>query len=388
MSMNDAYTKFLDEIRGILELPGVSRKQVADWCEVDPSTVTRWAQGMPATDPDAVLQKLRPRVEDARRRIASRMQPKTEVDTWDPLVGGLPAGTREHVEETGLLANNYYVVICWIPPSCRDGIWDVAVLRYFEGVWADMRRRTRNLGDQAQTVTLAQGPTVPTVPNGANADPFDQERSLSDLIRVRIGIDQEVGKSVARVHVQLNLEELSYSPGSIGFVENFGYRFRARAAITSHRIGTQTNDFLGAPSVIATRRMGLIVGVPEKCVYGSPCAISSSNRSMLKSLMELDRASPDTIESLLWPRGRRHDISSDPSGALRAVPRMATFLRSLPAPLQQHLKEEADSSQQSPMEHTVESVLCSPDTSCFLLDLHAPDPSLTHSIVWRLPPNH
>ncbi len=332
--------------------------------------MTRWDQGVTPADPVAVLKRLKSHVDRAREAAASAR--RNEVDSWGSLTGGLDHDIRAYVQQSGLLAGMYYVIITWVPSSQRDHDCDVAVVRYFDGLWADMSRRIYNIGDQSQTVSFSEG-EVPT---------FDQERALREIADIHVRIDDEVGKSVARLHIQLNLEGFPYRNDSIGFVDGFGYRFRATKAIVCKRLDpTQTNDYLGAPMVIPCHRFNLLVCIPKSCFRGSPSALSSSNRSMLRVLMELDDAAPDVIESLLWPRGRRYEMSSAADAPLKAVPRVAGMIENLPHPLQEALKQPADLNR---MDTSIRDILSAPESTCFLLDLHAPHPSLTHIIVWRL----
>ncbi len=369
---NDEQFDFQKEMADILAIPGVSKKKIAEWAGVDPSSVTRWHQGAEPSDPVGILKRIMPHVEQARAAVASVQ--RTEVESWRSLYGELPPGVREYVDKTGLLAGVYTVIASWIPSSKRANECDVVILRYFENVWADMSRRIYNVGDQAQIVVLS---------TAADAPRFDQETPVGRIVKVKIAVDQEVGRSVARLHIQLNLEDFPYRNDSIGFIDGFGYRFRATRAIVSKRLyEKQTNDFLGAPSPIPCRRLNLIACVPRSCVRGSPCALSSSNRSMMKVLMELDNAEPDMLESMLWPRGQRYDMSSAPDAPLKAVPRISSMIENLPHSLRQALNQPADA---TGTDETIQDVLCSAESACFLLDLYAPHPSLTHIIVWRLP---
>lgn len=370
---------FIDELHRLLSIPGVSKKRIADWCDVDPSTVTRWTQGTEPANTVALLGRIRPEVEEIKRQVAARTKPADQVRDWEGLLGGLPAGIKEYVEHSGLLAGNYTVIICWIPSSRRrSGAYDVVSLRYFQDVWADMSRRVYNLGDQAQIVACGGDKEVPT---------FREDKELSEITRINVEIDEEVGKSIARVHVQLDLAENfdGYDDSSIGFIGDFAYRFRATKAFVSVRASReQTNDFLGAPSVIPSRRFNLIVALPKSCVRGSPSGISSANRSMLKLLMQLDTAAPDEIESILWPMGRKYELASYPDAPLRALPRMSSTIRGMAAGLQGHLNDPI--AYDEPDGDTIAEVLRRDDTTAFLLDLTAPHPSLTHNLVWRLPP--
>jgi len=366
---------FQKAINDILDIPGVSKKKIADWAGVDPSTVTRWHQGAKPTDPGTILKRLQPHVDRAREEVSSVR--RTELESWGPLIGDLDAGIRDYVEQTGLLAGMYTVVASWIPTSLGANEYDVVILRHFDRVWADMERRIYNVGDQSQIVSFSEseeedGPT------------FDQGMALGDVVNIKIKVDKEVGKSVARLHIQLNLEDMPYSNSSVGFIDGFGYRFRATRAIVAKRLYPgQTNDFLGATIPVPCRRLNLLACVPRSCLRGSPSALSSSNRSMLKSLMELDNTPPDVIESLLWPRGRRYELSTTPDAPLKQLVRVNSTLEALPHSLQEALKQPADLSRS---DVSLRDVLCSPDSTCFLLDLHAPHPSLTCNIVWRLPP--
>jgi len=364
---------FEAEIKSASELPNVSQKLIAEWTGVDPSTVTRWLQGTKPSDPVEILKKLIPHVERAREALASVR--KTEVDSWASLIGDLDPGIRDYVQRTGLFAATYYVVCAAIPPPKGEDVRELNVVfvRWFAHCWSWMGRRTYNLGDQAQIVSLSDD-DPPT---------FGQAEGIGEIVGVDIAIDREVGRSAARIHARLNLERFDYRHNSIGFIDSFGYRYLATKAIVSRRFyPKQTNDFLGATIVIPCRRMNLLVCVPKSCVRGSPSGLSSSNRSMLKVLIELDNTDPDVIESFLWPRGLPYELSSAADAPLRRLSQVDSYIDNLPHGLQEALKRPADLTQPLP---TVRDVLSSPDSVCFLLDVHEPHPSLTHSIVWRLP---
>ena len=368
---DDHQLDFQEEIGEILRIPGVSKRMVAEWAEVDPSSVTRWCQGARPSNPVQVLKGLAPHVDRVRAEVASVR--RTEVESWLSLTSGLDPGIREYVDKTGLLAASYVAIAAWIPSSQKNDQCDIVGVRHFGGVWAAMERRIYNVGDQAQIVSMSPSEQSPQ---------FDQERPLGDIVKMEIAIDNEVGKTVARLHVQLNLDEFPYRDDSIGFIGDFGYRFRATKAIaTRPTYREQTNEFLGATTPIPCRRLNLIACIPKSCFRGSPTALSSSNRSMLKVLMELDDAKPEMIESLLWPTGHRHDLSSAPNAALRAIPHVDSVIEGFPKALQSALDQPADLTR---TDVTLREVLCSADSACFLLDIHEPHPSLTHNIVWRL----
>lgn len=59
---NDDKTDFQEVIRDILEIPGVFKKDIASWAEVDASTVTRWHKGVEPSNRAAILGKLQPHV--------------------------------------------------------------------------------------------------------------------------------------------------------------------------------------------------------------------------------------------------------------------------------------------------------------------------------------
>jgi hypothetical protein len=370
---NDKELDFEVAIRETLEIPGVTKKMIADWVDVDPSTVTRWCRGTHPTEPLEVLKRLEPHVARMRKEVASVR--RTEVDSWRSLCGDLDPGIRDYVDQTGLLASSYYVIASWIPSSRRSKECDVVILRHFSGVWADMSRSVYNIGDQDQTVSFTDGEEG--IPG------FDQPKALGEIADIGIRMDKEVGRSVVRLHIQLNLERFKHPSNSIGFIDSFGYRFRAtRAIATEKQYVQQTTDFLGAPIVLTCRRFNLIVCIPSSCFRGAPSALSSSNRSMLRVLMDLDNAEPDVIESLLWPRGCRHEMSNAPDAPLKRLPRMVSTIEGFPHPLQEALNQPADLTLP---DESIRDVLCSPESACFLLDLHAPHPSLTSNIVWRLP---
>ena len=66
MQSNPESSDFQKELNEILKIVGVSKKKIADWAGVEPSTVTRWCHGTHPSDPNGVLNRLRPHVERAR----------------------------------------------------------------------------------------------------------------------------------------------------------------------------------------------------------------------------------------------------------------------------------------------------------------------------------
>ena len=76
-------------------------------------------------------------------------------------------------------------------------------------------------------------------------------------------------------------------------------------------------------------------------------------------------------------------MGSAPSAPLKALPRIQGTIDSLPYPLREALKEPADFDEP---DECVGDVLSREDSACFLLDLPVPHPSLSHFVVWRLPP--
>jgi len=364
---------FGQRIAEILQIPGIKKNQIAEWAEVDPSTVTRWSQGASPSNPEEIMKRLEPHVERARKAAAAFR--KTEVESWGSLSGDLGPGIREYVELTGLLAGSYYVVASWIPSSKKNNEYDVVIQRFFDGVWADMSKRLYNIGDQCQIVSPAGDGPRPT---------FDQAKPLGELIGIKVRLDEEVGKSVARIHVPLNLESLPYRDDTIGFVQGgFGYRFRATRAIVARKAySEQSNEFLGAQIPIPCRQLNLIACIPKSSNRGSPSALCSSNRSMLKMLMELDDADPGMVESLLWPRGNWYRMSSAPDAPLRHLPRVGGAVEAMPLALRNALRDYADLDDK---EQTIMDVLTSEESLCYQLRLSQPHPSLTCNIVWRLP---
>ncbi len=374
---DDAPLDFQAELRRIVDLPGLTNKKVGEWAGVDGSRITRWLDGETPRDPVAILQRLRPHVERTQGEIAS-LHP-TQVDSWKSLIADLTPGLREHVEQTGLLASAYHVIITWLPSTSDPAQLDCCVARYFHGCWADMSHPVYNIGDQSQTVSFGSSDGAPG---------FDQARALGDLVDIEIKVDKEVGKSVASLHVRLGLEEMPFRKDTIGFIDGFGYRFRATKAIVRHRPpdSVQTNDFLGAPLVLACRNFQLIVCIPKTCYRGSPFALSSSNRSMLKLLMEYDNTAAEKIEAMLWPRGRVYELKAGPDSPLKVVSRVGAMLDSaLPHRLLEAIKEPKEPADlDDPTGESIRDVLCRDDSACFMLELHNPHPSLTHNIVWRL----
>lgn len=325
-------------------------------------------------DPPAILRKLQPHVERARQ-AAARDYPRTKVESWTPLYGDLGHDLRSHVQQTGLLASAYYVIMCWIPRSEQDGQYDIVVCRYFEGVWADMSRRIYNIGDIAQTISVVE-----------DAEPsFDQKKTIGSNVEIRIHLDKELRNTAARLQVRLRLDEppfLDLADSVIGAIGGFGYRYRATKSIVDHGTeGEQTNEFLGAPIVIPCRRFYLLVCVPKSSVRGFPIALAFSNRAMLKLLVTLDDAEPDELDSLLWPIGRKYETSVGPGAPLKPLERPDTTLDVLPGQLQEAISQPADSEKGG---QSIRDIICRQDSRCFLLDLHQPHPSLTHTIVWRL----
>jgi hypothetical protein len=363
---------FQRELTDILKLPGVRQNTVAEWAEVDPSTVTRWLQGKTPSDPVQIFKRLRPHADRAREALAEVRS--TEVDSWRSLYSDLDPGIRDYVDNTGLLAGLYYAILCWVPSSASDHESDVVALRYFDAVWADMGRRLYNIGDSSQILAQPDGERIG----------FSQERALTDITDVWIDADEKVvGRSFGQLRVQLNLEGFPYHRSSIGFVGGFGYRFRARKAILAKRNADQTNDFLGAPIVLPCRRLNLFVCIPGSCLRGSPSAMSYSNRgAMLKILTRLDDADLPSLESLLWPRGHQYAMSNAPDSPLKHLQRVGATIESMPHALQEALNEPADL--ERPKDESIRDVLCRLDSACYLLDIPFPHPSLTNTITWRL----
>lgn len=368
----NTHLDFQHEIEEIVKIPGLRRKKVAEWAGVEPSRVTRWLQGQTPSDPVGILRRLRPHVDKAREGLADVR--RTKVDSWKSLYVDLDPGVRDYVDQTGLLAGLYYAILCWVPQSGSDNERDVVALRFFDGVWADMEQRVVNMADQSQIITLAAGEKIG----------FDQAKSLSAITKVKIDSDERVvGKTFAQLCVQLNLDDFPYDNSSIGFIDGFGYRFRAKEAILAKRVGEQTNDFLGAPVIVPCRRLNVIVCIPASCFRGSPLAMSYSNRgAMLRVLTTWDDASLASRQSLLWPRGRGYALSSAPDAPLKELHRPASTIDSMPHALQEALKQPVDLDK--PEGQSIQDVLCHTDSACFLLDIHAPHPSLTNTIVWRL----
>lgn len=366
-------TDFHASFEELLRISGVSKKAVATWLGVDPSTVTRWSQGVMPSDPRDILRKLRPYIEQARQQI--RSSDPTEVPAWAPLVGDLDPGIRDYVTRTGLMAGKYHVVYSWIPSSLNSDSneIDVVTLKYFEAVWGVMGHRTVNVGDQAQVVSVGD----------TGAPQFDQAMSLREgILSIDIDVDEQVGRRLAWIRAMIDLESFKYKPESIGFLGDLGYRYRVTRAIVGHEgHGDQTNDFLGAPIVLPCRRLSLIVCIPKSCHRGSPSALSYSNRSMLGLLMKFDNADPDRVESLLWPRGGRYEMTNAPDAPLKSLHRVAGTIEALPGQLQHALDQPIDLARP---EQTIKQVMCSADSACYLLDLHEPHPASTNTIVWRL----
>lgn len=363
---------FQKELADVLRIPGVKQNMIAEWAGVDASTVTRWVQGKSPSNPVEILGRLQQYVERHREEIAKVR--KTEVDSWRSLYSDLNPGIRDYVDQTGLLAGLYYAVLCWIPSSESEHEFHVVALRYFDAVWADMGQRVVNMADQSQIVTLAAGEKIG----------FDQEEPLGTITEVTIGSDKKViGKTFAQLCVRLNLDGFPYDNRSIGFVDGFGYRFRAKDAILAKRMGEQTNDFLGAPVIVPCRRLNMIVCIPRSCLRGFPSAMSYSNRgTMLMVLTRWDDANLASRQSLLWPRGREYALSTAPDSPMKELHRPASAIENMPHALQEALKQPADTDK--PESLSIQDVLCHADSSCFLLDIHAPHPSLTNTIVWRL----
>ena len=370
----DNFQRTLTEI---LSIPGVSKKQLAEWAGVDPSSVTRWHQGATPNDPVEVLRRLGPHVEKARdvAAAAAASVRRTELDSWRSLVGDMDPGLRQHVSQTGLLASTYHVFAVWDPASVSGHECDVVILRYFSNVWADTSRRLYNIGDVEQTVTIDEHT------DGA-APAFGQAEAIGGHARFMLKWEKELAPGLARLHVQLDLTELQVAPGVIAIIEDFGYRYRAKRAIVRGRTNVQqTNEFLGAPVVLPCRRFRFVVCVPRASVVGAPSALSYSNRAMLRSLLAFDKMEPEAIESLMWPLGRRYELSSAPDAQLRTLPHVETVVDTLPRGLQEALSGAADL--ENP-DQTIHEVLRDPSSVCFLLDLHQPPPWLIHTIAWRL----
>lgn len=367
---------FQTQIEEILTIPGVTKMRLAEWAEVDPSTVTRWTQGTTPRDPNGVLGKLAPRVEQARE--VAQASTKTSVPSWKSLTGEMEQASLEYVKRTGLLATVYYVVMTWIPSSLQNNRYDVVIHRYFKEVWADMSRRTYNIGDISQTLSVG-GDEKPT---------YDQAQSFSPNLNLTLMVHEPESRTgpsegMAMIHVQLQLDGFPFRNHEIGFVDDFGYRFRGTRAIVSGRSpGRQTNEYLGAPGVMPSKRLNLFVCIPESGFRGTPSALSTSNRAMHRFLLELDNIPTDKYEAMLWPFGQRYDMSAAPDAHLKPIIRVSSTLDELPHGLQEALTEPADLNEKSG--ESVRDVLCRRDSRCFLLDIRDPHPSLTYTIIWRL----
>ncbi len=369
----DEERDFHAELAEILKIPGVKQTSVALWAKVDPSTVTRWVRGAAPADPLAVVKLLRAHAEQARNALAPA--PLTSVDSWRSLYRDLDPGVRDYVDQSGLLAGMYYAILCWVPSSVGGHECDVVALRFFDSVWAAMSRQRYNIGDHSQIVTAGK----------SNRPDFDQEEKVSGPVTVTIETEGGgAGRSFARLRIELDLAELSRPNDSIGFVDSFGYRFCAKGAIAIERTtgSEQTNEFLGAPIVIPTRRLKLIVCIPESCLRGRPSGMTYSNRTMLQVLTKLDDANPEMIDSLMWPRGRPYEMSGAPDAPLKRLPHVASVIENMPPLLQEALTKPADL--KKPDSGTIQDVLRSKESQCFMLDLHEPHPSLTATLVWRL----
>jgi hypothetical protein len=374
MGSNDATARpdFQKHIADALSIPGVSKKKISEWAGVDPSTVTRWCQGARPSDPLEILKLLAPHLERTRESLASFE--RRQVESWAALTAEASPDVQAYAKETGLLASRNYAIASRIPTAPHPRECDVVFLRYFEGVWADMSRRIYNVGDLSQIVNLGDDTEAPG---------FDQARALGDIVRLEINRDKEIGKSIARFHAKLDLESFPYRNDSIGFIGKFGYGYRAmRAIVKQAYYAEQTNDYLGTTIPVPCKRYNLLVCIPRSCRIGPPSGLALSNRSMLKTLLELDKAEPDKVESFLWPRGRRYEMGAGPDSPL-TEPRIQNFIESLPAPLQEWLEQPGDLDSYGPC---IREVLTSSNSVCYLLDLHSPHPSLTAMIVWRLPP--
>ena len=222
-------------------------------------------------------------------------------------------GFRQQVAQTGLLASTYHVFVVWDPRSVSTHECDVVIMRHFSNVWVDMARRLYNIGDLTQTATIEA--------HRDGWEPFCQEQAIGPHVEFKLKWEEHLARAVARLHVRLDLNEVEAKPDVIAIIDDFGYRYRARKAIVDGRVNTkQTNEFLGAPIVFPCRRFRLVVCVPKASVLGSPSAVSYSNRAMLPLLLELDRIEPEEVESLMWPLGRRFDLSSAPDAELKALP--------------------------------------------------------------------
>lgn len=367
---------FQTQIEEILTIPGVTKMRLAEWAEVDPSTVTRWTQGTTPRDPNGVLGKLAPRVEQARE--VAQASTKTSVPSWKSLTGEMEQASLEYVKRTGLLATVYYVVMTWIPSSLQNNRYDVVIHRYFKEVWADMSRRTYNIGDISQTLSIG----------GKEEPDYDQAQSFSPILSLALKVHEQEPRSgapegMAMIHVQLQLDGFPFRDHEIGFIDDFGYRFRGTRAIVSRRsAGRQTNEYLGAPSVLPSKRLKLLVCIPSSAFRGAPSALSTSNRAMHRLLLELDNIRMEEFEAMLWPFGQRYDMSASPDTHLKRIPRVSSTLDELPPGLQEALNKPADLNEEQG--ESVREVLCREDSRCFLLDIRDPHPSLTYTIIWRL----
>ena len=368
---DDTAQAFRYKLKEALSTPGVSRRDVADWVGVHPSTVTRWCQGTLPPDPAKILTLLEPHLERAQKLLT--LSQSRRVESWQPLTGDASLAVRTFAEASGLLAYRNVAIACWIPESAETTDCDVHFLRYFDGVWADLNRGTYHIGDVAQVLSKSNG--------SANAT-FSPATKWGRMVGVDTKLAREVGRCVARFHIQLNLEDTPYRSDAIGHIGEFGYAYRATHRLAKHSRGSeQTSEFLGTTIPIACKRYSLLVCIPASGLVGSPRAITVTNHTVLDSLLNIDDLDDTEVAAALWPVGACYDLNVGPEAHL-TMPRTYSVLNNFPSPLQEWIK--------APLEPkgsalSVMDILTAPGSTRFLLDLYNPHPLLTANVVWRLP---
>jgi hypothetical protein len=314
--------------------------------------------------------------------------PLTTVTSWRAVTGSINEGLRASIEQAGLMASCYYVIACWIPEKTRRLQSNVMIYRFFEGVWAATSKQEYSIGDITQTIVPDN-----TEGGGITAPNFGRACRIGKFVEADVFDDKHLagtGGSVAQIRVKLNLESYHFAPEVIGYLgdDGFGYCFAANNAILLRKPvrGEETNDFLGAPIVMPSRRLKLLVCIDKKGFVGSPKVLSYSNRFLLAKLMKLDVTPREQIDSLLWPFGKAYDDNPGPNTPLqyRGPLGARNFISNLPKLLKDKLEEPLELSG-AEIGSTAE-VLGSDKSQCFLFELSDPHPSLTYTIVWRLAP--
>jgi len=364
---------FHDVLKSVLDLPGVSQTDVAGWAGVVPSTVHRWLGGAVPEHPTEVLRRIETRADEVRRKNA--IAGAGAFATWAPVLPDCEDWFRHHVQVSGIVATIYYAILSYMPSSYDSslGMYNIAVARYFDEVFAQVTKGTYQIGDIAQTVS-----SEPALPE------FVSESAFGSLFTPRLERPSQSGRGVFRVRYQLSFPPDVPRVGIRG-IGSFGYRYIATYALRRHAFeGTPaiTSEFLGAPTPIACKNLSLLVCLPRSGVKGTPCAVSYSNRAMIQYLATFGEEKPEEREALLWPLGQICNVGAGPESPLRRLDRPTEELERLPLLLQQQVCDWRPGSEGVP---SLREIIGSDESEVFLLELRYPHPVLTHTVVYQLP---